>query len=321
MNKDLISVIIPVYNAAKWLRQSCESVFSQDYPNVELILIDDGSTDESPALCDEIAKGHENARVLHTENGGVCCARNHGLSLARGAYISFLDADDLLTKDALSRLFRALSEQNADLAIGYKTNMREDGQLLGCPYQREHAVWENEEALIASLSDHPATYAVWGKLYRKELIGKTRFVEGRKVHEDSFFLFECLAKAPKVVLIEDCILQYRLSEGSASRARFSEKFFDILYFEERKEEIVREKHPALSDLLPNLCIKANLALLRNLTKADATFCAAERACIRAVRRQKRHFVPATELDTKFFFLVTHHLYYPYKLYCKLRSKG
>ena len=116
----LISVIVPAFNSEKWLTECCESVLRQTYPNVELIVVNDGSTDGTYNLLNYIAEKDHRVRVIHTENTGVCRARNIGLDAAAGDYITFLDADDLLMSDALEKLYAQISLTSADMVIGWK---------------------------------------------------------------------------------------------------------------------------------------------------------------------------------------------------------
>lgn len=204
--------------------------------------------------------------MIHTENGGVCRARNVGLDAAKGEYIAFLDADDLLMPDALEFLLNALCTNHCDIAIGKKVSFKPDGSEIHMDYPEKCEKWTGKEALQKSLEDHPATYSVWGKLYRHALIKDIRFVEGKKVHEDSFFLFQCLMCRPDVIVCNDNVLRYRISTNSASRSPFSEKLFDILYFAEEKARLVEESYPELAQFIPNLRVKANMALLKNMCK-------------------------------------------------------
>jgi len=321
MAKPLISVIVPAYQAEQWLEECCRSVFSQTYSNWELIVVNDGSQDRTGKIADLLADENGKVRVIHTENGGVCRARNIGLDTAKGEYITFLDADDLLMPDALEYLFILLNDENADISIGQKIVFGQDGKETPGNYPDEYAVWQGKDALIHSLKDHPATYSVWGKLYKRQLVEDVRFVLGKHIHEDSFFLFQCVMKQPKVVASNRIILRYRLSENSASRSPFSEKMFDILYFAEEKEKLIRNYYPELLLLVNNLKIKANMALLRNLCKTtEKKYRRVEKKCIQDILKHKRHFIPATEADRKWFWIITHHMYDLYKRAYLLKEK-
>lgn len=310
----LISVIVPAYNAEKWLAECCESVFLQAYPNIELLIIDDGSVDGTFSLADSLADGKENVRVIHTDNGGVCRARNIGLDAARGEYITFLDADDALTENALELLYRELTANNADIAIGWKRNMSPDGRDLGNAYQPMSGLYTATQGLRLSLEDHPAVHSVWGKLYKRTAIGDIRFVEGKKVHEDSFFVFECLAMQPRVVICDEIVIRYRLSENSASRSGFSDKFLDIIYFAEQKRAVVKERFPEYLALSENVIVKANMALLWNLLNTnDPRYKEIEKKAIKDVLERKQYYRTALGSDARLFWLLTHHLYGFYKL--------
>ena len=317
----LISVIVPAYNAEQWVGEACRSVVEQTFTNWELIVVDDGSVDRTYEIVRQLAEEHSSIRLIHTENGGVCKARNRGLDEAKGEYMILLDADDRLDPRALEILYGAITEHQADMAIGWKTDMTPNGELRGCPYQRERRLLKNEESLEYSLRDHPSMYAAWGKLYKRGLIEDVRFIEGRRVHEDSFFVFRCCLKQPTVALLDDIVVQYRSTPNSASRAAFSEKFFDILYFAERKKEAVDEQYPQYADLADNMLIKAHMAMLRNLCRNKGrTYRKAERRCIREIIARKEKFIPALEADGRFFKVVTCRMYPVYKILYHLLKK-
>lgn len=317
----LISVIIPSYNAEKWIYDCCMSVFSQTYPNIELIIVDDGSTDDTFSLVSDIAQERDNVRILHIENSGVCCARNKGIEISKGDYISFLDSDDTLFNNALEVLYYNLTFANADISVGWKTNMTAEGKELGCPYERIKGVFSGTEALKLSLEDHPSMYAVWGKLYKRNAIGDVRFIEGRKVHEDSFFLFECLLKQPKVVLCDELVLRYRISENSASRCGFSDKFLDILFFADQKKNLIENNYPELHSLSENVIIKANMALLKNLIKTkEPEYKKVEKKAINDILIRKSYYKKISKIDDRLFWIITHRLYSLYKALYMIKTR-
>lgn len=314
MEESLISIIVPAYQAEQWLQECCQSVCEQIYKNWELIIVDDGSQDATLAVAEAQAQKNKQIQVIHTDNGGVCRARNIGMDMASGQYIMFLDADDLLLPDALQFLYRLLRENDADIAIGQKRIFKQDGCEFPCCYDADSYCWEGTEALQKSLEDHPATYSVWGKLYRRELLEDIRFVPGRKIHEDSFFLFQCLLKQPKVVVRDRTVLRYRMTDNSASRSPFSEKMLDILYFADEKTKCIQEQYPQYIPLVKNLKIKANMALLRNLCKTtEKKYRNLEKSCICYILKHKKCFIPATQADKKWFWIISHHMYKIYKL--------
>ena len=199
----LISVIIPVYNGADTILRACESVLNQQYPNIELVVVNDGSKDATADVLQVYAENPA-VKLICQDNGGASRARNTGLEAATGDYIMFLDADDEMAPGAMGKLMELSRKHNADIVAGGCLRVRLDGTSFyqGIPVDGEMSIWQNEEALLCSLKDHPLTYAVWSKLYRADAIGDVRFVEDKKLHEDSFFLFEVLRRNLKVVAVD-----------------------------------------------------------------------------------------------------------------------
>jgi len=149
-----------------------------------------------------------------------------------------------------------------------------------------------------------------------------RFTEGRRIHEDSFFVFQCFLKEPVVAITDDIVVEYRLSENSASRAPFSEKFFDIVFFAEKKKEYIDKLYPEYTALAENVLVKAHMALLKNLCKTrDKKYRKEEKNSIREIKKRKKSFISAIPGEQRFFFMVTHHMYGVYKyIYYPIRSK-
>lgn len=318
---DLISVIVPAYNAAPFLKRCADSVLAQTHQDLELILVDDGSTDGTGAICDGYAARDRRVVVIHQENRGVSAARNAGIDKSCGEYLVFADADDALPADALEQLLMQLWSADADIAGGYSLRAAEGEVVSLPPSGTRRWVLEGLDSLKGSLLDRGFAYAVWAKLYRRELVGDTRFVEGKQIHEDAFFLFECFCKQPKVVLFDQYVYIYHVTAASASRAPFSEKMFDILFFAERKKEIIEQQYPALRDLTCNVIVNANLALLRNLCGTwNRQYRQQEKACIRTVRRCRSAYTPSCRRDRLWMFVVTNRLYYCFKFFYGIRKK-
>ena len=319
-----ISVIIPVYNGQATIERAGRSVLEQEYPNVELILVNDGSSDGTQAVLERIAKEHDNVIAVCQENGGVSKARNTGIERSSGEYIMFLDADDELAPGVLAKMMELAKTHACDLVAGTCIRVRPDGSsfLSGMPIEEDPCIWQGEAALCASLRDHPSTYAVWGKLYRREAIGDTRFVVGKRLHEDSFFLFELLQNNVKMVVTNLPVVHYYLTESSASRAGFSEKFLDMLYFAQRKVDIIEEKYPHLIPLGKNVLVKANMALLKTMWSARGnTYKKLEKQCQKTIRENAAYFIPAIKVDKILFAFIRLRLFWLYKLiYRILRGK-
>ena len=322
-SKPLISVIIPAYNAEATIARACSSVFSQSYPSVELLVVDDGSRDQTGAILQQLWEEHPNLLVVSQPNGGVSRARNAGLDAARGEYIMFLDADDELEPGCMEDFYAISREKDCDIVAGGCLRIRPDGSSFyqGIPVEGDMSLWQGEEAFLCSLKDHPLTYAVWGKLFRRSAIGETRFVEGKKLHEDSFFMFQILRGNLRVAAVDAVVVRYHLTANSASRAAFSEKFLDMLYFAQRKYQIVEAEYPHLIPLGKNVLVKANMALLKTMWSArGSAYREVEKQCLRTVRENGAYFVPAIKVDKLLFLFIRLRLFWLYKLIYRLARR-
>ncbi len=317
-----ISVIVPVYNARRYLETCIASVLSQSYSSLELLLIDDGSTDGSGAICDAWQAKDSRVRVIHTENRGVSSARNTGIETATGDYIAFLDADDALLDEALTTMYGLLLEHGCDIAVCTKLSFNADGTHCMVDFPATFELWSAKQGLEASLRDHPATYSVWGKLYRKAAIGDIRFVPGRNIHEDSFFIFQCMLKEPKVVVQNTAVIHYNISENSASRGSFSDKYLDILYYAEQKQSLILAQAPEYAALAENVMVKAHMALLKKLTVSTDPRCRKlERTSLRYVRRHRHAFISTGASDTRLYRYILYRFYYPRKMLLHIMMKA
>lgn len=256
VNDSLVSIIVPIYNAEKYLDSCIQSVLRQTYTNWELILIDDGSTDKSGRIAEEYGFADERITVFHQKNLGVSLARNQGIDEATGNYVVFLDADDELIEDCLAKTVNIAEETNADVVAGRSCENQELFQ--------DRIIWTGAEALENSLKDHLFTYSACAKVIRREFIGKTRFTPDIRINEDSYFVFQLLCKQNVFVLTNDVIYFYRANSESSSRTVFSEKYFDILKVSDLKYKKIEEQFPQMHDLAKNMLLKARMNVLRIL---------------------------------------------------------
>lgn len=316
MEQPKISVIIPAYNAETYLEPCVRSALQQTYQNLEILLIDDGSTDSTWEICRRLAAADSRIKPIHKQNGGVSSARNAGIEAASGAMLLFVDGDDELKENGLEALIEAQQRASADIVAAWYD--------MGAPIPYPEAgdvVWKGTEALQKSLEDHPLTYSAWAKLYTREIIGDTRFQEGIRVNEDSLFVFQLLCKQPCFAGIKDVVYFYRPNAASASRAAFSEKYFDITKVADVKQQLILQQYPQLEAAARNMKLKAELSLLNNLSSCPgSTYRAQEKALLHNLRAGKTYYISATRKDDLLFFLMTHHLYYPFKALNCLRTR-
>lgn len=179
---DLISVIIPVYNVEKYLKQCIYSIINQTYSNLEIILVDDGSPDNCGVICDEFALKDKRIKVIHQENRGLSGARNSGIDAAKGEYICFVDSDDFVGQDYCKILYELLKDTNYDFSVCGVCRFNDGEDPIITVKNRESTVWENKQFLRQQL-DKKSEFGIWNKLYRRNLFNKIRFANGR-LNED-----------------------------------------------------------------------------------------------------------------------------------------
>lgn len=228
----LISVIVPVYNTEKYLARCVNSILTQTYPNIELILIDDGSTDKCPAMCDGFAREDSRVKVIHKENGGAGLARNAGLDIARGELIGTVDSDDYIAPDMYMKLYCLMRDNDADICICDYTYVTPDGmESSSCDAPDE--VTSREEALLRLLRGYSPTHdLLWNKLYRAEVIKNIRFPPGNR-HDDSATSHRILGNCRKIAITHMSLYFYFWRANSVV-GNIRAKHFDVKSFIDRK---------------------------------------------------------------------------------------
>ena len=211
MNQPLISVVIPAYNVEKRLDRCLESVCGQNWTNLEIIVVNDGSRDGTGARLDEWAAKDDRIQAIHQENAGVSQARNRGMSLCRGEWIRFVDADDLLPQGSLEKQYSRAVREESDLVLGGYEHKFGDVDRVCNLAKRDDTVSCDEYLLF--LKKHGHTFfcgALWNKLFRRELIerGNVRFRDGLTFGEDFYFVCEYLKEAERVSFSTDVVYRY-----------------------------------------------------------------------------------------------------------------
>ena len=220
-DKDLISVIIPVYGVEQYLDQCIQSIADQTYYNLEILLVDDGSPDQCPQICDSWAEKDPRIIAIHKENGGVSRARNIGIEAAKGRFIVFVDSDDYLEPEYIEYLYQAHLDTGADISECRYTRDQEPEEKKGSvrPGMLRPVLQTPEEALwIWSHPDHEElNLVIWNKMYRRELVGELRFEEGIGGGEDVLFTCYAFGKSRKIARIDNKLYHWRDRPGSASK--------------------------------------------------------------------------------------------------------
>ncbi len=261
----MISVIVPIYNSEKYLKKCVNSILSQTYKDLEIILVNDGSTDNTPRICDEFAKKDNRVKVIHQENGGQATARNTGLDAAKGEYIAFVDSDDYLEQDTYELLLSMLESNNCDISMcGHKEVMENENSIGANDFCDEildtKALWQE---VFGRLNN-----AVWNKLYLKELIDELRFPIGMIHGEDLIFNLNYLKRCKNGVINRSEKYYYVQRVGSVTKSGFSEKKFTEIDSKDLALRIVKEHHPAQLENAQKYCFRARMNVLRAIFKAE-----------------------------------------------------
>lgn len=204
-----ISVIVPVYNVAQYLPQCLDSILSQDYGDLEVILIDDGSTDPSGEICDQYATRDSRVQVIHQKNGGAAAAKNAGLRLATGEYLTFVDSDDYLEPGAYGFLMKTLLETGSDAVQG---SFREIYRNRAEEQRISEGILEGYDYLLRFPKDFSCAL-LWNKLYRREIFEGVFFEEGHKI-DDEYFTYQGFLRPRKVVHADRIVYNYRKRASS-----------------------------------------------------------------------------------------------------------
>lgn len=219
MNKELISIIVPIYNVEDSLKKCIESILNQTYTNLEIILVDDGSPDKCGQICDWYKEKDARIRVVHKRNGGLSDARNVGIEIASGRYIGFVDSDDYIEPDMYSLLLHAINRESAQIACCGIIREFENGESSIIRTPHIYKTYTSVEAIKECLFQNEIGISVWCKLYKREIFDNIRFPVG-ETNEDAAILLETLSRG-NIVHIGKPMYHYVVRENSIT-ASFSE---------------------------------------------------------------------------------------------------
>lgn len=272
MNKQLISVIIPIYNVEPYLDRCVQSVIDQTYRSLEIILVDDGSPDHCSAMCDAWAKKDPRIKVIHKVNGGLSDARNAGLAIATGELISFVDSDDWLAPAFYERLTKALDEDQSDIAACTVEMVWEDGTPSRLLTVQENRILERTDAELALLNENQLKDPVWYKLYKKHVLDEIVFEAGKQ-HEDVYWTYQVVGNAKRVSLIDYVGYYYwQRNTGIMGNNSYTVKRLDAIEAFEQRYAYIAKEFPELERIakrgIVGACIYHGQMVLRYLPKQE-----------------------------------------------------
>lgn len=267
LNNPTLSVVVPVYNAEKYIKRCIESILNQTLKDLELILVNDGSKDNSGAICDEYAKIDNRVKVVHKENGGAASARNAGIAKATGKYIGFCDADDYLDREMYETLISIMKEQNLStiecLANVYDTN----GNLLDSEKSDKVLATIDEINSIKNIFLHRGNVSLATRITSSEIIKSIHIPEGRRV-EDFYFTLLLLTKTNGTAVYNFPFYNCVTSTNSVTRSAGGSIYLDAIYFYEKSIEFLSDKNYNLKTEQEYFLFKAIYLLFISCTKSE-----------------------------------------------------
>ena len=241
----MISVLVPVYNVEKYLRRCIDSILAQTYTDYEIVLVDDGSTDQSGRICDEYAAGHNCIRVVHQKNAGLAQVRNVSLSVAQGEYITFVDSDDAIEPKYLEVLMRDLEETGADISICTWSEISDDGTRTELSWDHKEdglQIWTTQQAVRTLLYQKGIDNNSWGKLYTRAVLQDVIFPAGR-VYEDIATTYRIMLKAKRICYRPEALYLYTSNTSGISQSVFSPRRMDLIDMAEGMYADIENRFP------------------------------------------------------------------------------
>lgn len=245
----LISVIVPIYKVEAYLNRCIQSILNQTWTDFELILIDDGSPDRCPDICDWWKEKDKRITVIHKENGGLSDARNAGLKVAVGEFIVFVDSDDWVEPDYLQVLMESLRESNCDIVeCGIIQTQGESDSSRKRTEEKENkvALFQTEQALEQLIKDGSFHQYVWNKLYRRSVMDGILFEKG-KTNEDEFWIYQVFGNAERIGRIEKPLYYYFQRDTSIMGTGYSTRRLDALEAKQQRQKYIEKYYPKLKD--------------------------------------------------------------------------
>ena len=233
--KNMVSIIVPVYNVEKYIKKCIDSIINQTYQNLEIILVDDGSPDKCGEICEEYSKKDNRIKVIHKENGGVSDARNAGLEKATGEYIAFIDSDDYIDKNYISTLYNMCITNKAEIAQCSFKRVTDNQIANEKDVENKIVNMSGIEAIKNIFKENYIEYTVaWNKLYKKSLFDNIKYPKG-KLHEDEATTYKLFYEAKIVSVTNEKLYYYYIRQNSITNTKFSLRRLD--YIEELEEQL------------------------------------------------------------------------------------
>ena len=319
MQDDIVSIIVPIYNVEKYLKRCIKSILGQTYKKIQIILVDDGSTDNCPAICDEYAEKDNRIKVIHKKNGGLSDARNAGIKHANGKYITFIDSDDYIDQNYIQVLYESIIKTKSDIAIaGHKTIYPKKTII----HKAKSSIQiTSEEALYRLLYDKELDTSAWAKLYKTALFNYIKYPKGR-LFEDTATTYKLLDTAKKITIIPKAIYNYEIRDNSISTQEFSDKKMDMITSTEEMTQYIFKKYPQLENGCNRRLMFAYLSTLSQTTRSNRVPKKYVNIIMKYIRQNRRKVLNDKNIPKRdrYSLYITYFGYRAYKTTWKLYQK-
>lgn len=283
LEEPLISVIVPVYNVEKYLDKCVDSIVNQTYKNLEIILVDDGSPDNCPKMCDDWSEKDKRIKVIHKKNGGLSDARNKGIEMANGEYIGFVDSDDYVEGNYIEFLYKNIIDYDCEISMG-KHYVIYPNKKINTGSGKEY-IMNSKECLEKMLYGEDVDVSAWAKLYKKSLFKDISFPKGR-LFEDSATTYKLVEKANSIVLDSQPIYYYIIRDNSITNYKFDEKKFDLIFSTEEMCKEIKISYPDLEKGCQRRMMYAYLSTFTQYIKANSKDKKVEKELITYIKKNK-----------------------------------
>lgn len=257
MDNELISVIVPIYNVEKYLEKCVNSILKQTYVNLEIILVNDGSPDRCPEICEKLKKSDARIKVIHQKNGGLSRARNTGIDSAIGKYLVFVDSDDTIEPELVEKLYRCVKKYGVKMAVCGRKYVFEDGKTVNKVPCGIEEIFDFKDAIREMNKFFLFDMSATSKIFTKELFSNIRFPEG-KLSEDYFIMYKLIDLSQKVAYISDPLYNYLQRTNSISRnTKINHDFIEAAKVQ---MDYLDDKYPDLKQISHTAFASANLTV-------------------------------------------------------------
>ena len=322
---DLISIIVPIYNAEKYLENCINSILKQTYKNIEIILVNDGSTDNSGKICDEYKYKSDKIIVIHQPNQGASVSRNVGIDKAKGEYITFVDSDDEIQEKYIEYLYTLIKKYNTKMSIASYTIVSENNKKIDLGQGYQETILQTKDCLKRLLKEQGFTVSPCAKMYSIELFTNVKFPEG-KLFEDNGTAYKFIMECDNIAYGNRSYYSYYRRSNSSTTSKFNLKKIDLIELTDQMCEEVLERYPELKETLEKKKIAVRFSILRmiKLNEKEKEVNEKRKEIERYIKDRKKYILKNKEMDKRdklaliCLMIGRRFFYFSWNIYCKIK---